>query len=183
MDFDAVFQLILKDFQGSKIDFALIGGFALASFGHPRATVDIDFLVDKKDFAKVKKFMSSYGYKLDYESEDVANFKGGIDKLGGVDFLLAHRKYSKAMLGRAITKNILDDKFKVKVIIPEDLIGLKVQSSTNDPERYHQDMADIEVLFKENFRNLNMELIKEYFSIFNRTEELNKILEKVKHVK
>jgi len=181
MDFGAIFRLILQDFPKAQINFALIGGFALASHGYPRATIDIDFLVDKKDFPKIKELMLSYGYTLAHESEDAANFVGGTDKLGRVDFLLAHRKYTAEMLKRAVNKDILNNQFKVKVLKVEDLIGLKVQASSNDPERYHQDMSDIETLLKGNLSNLDLNLIKEYFSIFEREKELAEILKRIKN--
>lgn len=179
MDFEGVFQLLLGSFEKAKIDAALIGGFALHSAGYTRMTNDIDFLIDKEDVPKVKVIMSSTGYELLHESEDVSNFVSRLSGLGRVDFLYAHRHYAKAMLKRAAKKDILGGRFKVKVIIPEDLIGLKVQSSSNDPARYHQDMADIEAAIRANRSKLNMELIKEYFDLFGRGDDLRKILEKL----
>ena len=65
----------------------------------------------------------------------------------------------------------------MKVLTVEDQIGLKVQSSSNDPERLHQDMADIELLIKNNYRNLDLNLLREYFSLFERKEEFEKYSE------
>jgi hypothetical protein len=154
----------------------------LHTAGVTRTTEDIDFLVLKEDMPKVKKIMLSYGYELLYESEDVSNFLGGMDELGKIDFLHAHRKYAKSMLQRAEKKEIIGGKFKIKVVKAEDIIGLKVQSSSNDPARYHQDMADIEGVMRANYKNLDMHLIKEYFALFNREKELNEILEKLGNV-
>lgn len=181
MDFEAVFKLLLENFQKEKINFALIGGFALHLAGLSRTTQDIDFLVDKKDSPKVKKIMFSYGYELLHESEDVSNFLGKLKELGRIDFLFAHRQYAKLMLAKAEYKEILNGKFKVKVIRIEDLIGLKVQSSSNDPKRYHQDMADIESLLRIHYKNLDLGLIKEYFQLFGRENELEKILAEIKN--
>lgn len=181
MNFEAIFELLLKSFKKENITFALIGGFALAASGYYRATQDIDFLITKEDLGKIKKIMSSYGYDLIHESEDVANFLGKMEGLGKVDFLLAHRKYSKAMLVAAKDKEILNGKFKTKIIRPEDLIGLKVQSSSNDPSRYHQDIADIEALIQANYDRLDFKVIKEYFDLFDRGKELKEILKRVKN--
>jgi len=181
MNFESVFRLLIENFQKNKIDFAVIGGFALYAAGYTRATKDIDFLVTKEDTPKVKKIMLSYGYELLYESEDVSNFLGKMRELGKVDFLHAHRKYARAMLARAQEEKILDGKFKVKVVKPEDLIGLKVQSSSNDPNRFHQDLADIEAVIRANYENLDMDLIREYFVLFDRGKELKEILEKLKN--
>ena len=182
MDFVKVFEYLLKEFQKENIDFAIIGGFALQAYGLARATQDIDLLVlvDNKD--KVKEIMIKGVLNLLHESNDVLNFIGSKPALGRVDFLLAQRKYTHEMLKRAAEKDVFEGKFKVKFIKVEDQIGLKVQSSSNDPERYHQDMADVKELIKNNDSKLDMNIIKEYFSIFNRMEELDKILQGAKHV-
>ena len=129
---------------------------------------------------KVKKLLFSLGYQLLHESEDVSNFVGGLKELGRVDFLHAHRSYAKAMLERAQETDILNGQFRVKVIIPEDLIGLKVQSSSNDPARYYLDMADIEEMIRINYKNLKLDLIEEYFKLFHREAELEGILQRVR---
>ena len=183
MDFDKVFKFILTDFSSHQINFALIGGFALASWGYPRSTLDIDFLLDKDDLPKVKSQMTALGYDIAHESEEVITFQSKLTPLGLVDFLLAHRHYTKGMLARAKEQSILDERHKIKVVTAEDLIGLKVQASSNDPHRYHQDMADIEAIIRENYTSLDFKLIKEYFAIFKREKDLEAILEKTKNVK
>lgn len=45
------------------------------------------------------------------------------------------------------------------------------------------DMIDIEWLIKFNYHCLNMDLIREYFRVFNRENELDEIIKKVKNVK
>ena len=181
MDFKAVFRLLLDNFSQSKIDFAIIGGIALQIGGFMRATRDIDLLIAKEDMPAAKNIMLSLGYDLLHESQDVGNFLSKLPALGAVDFLLAHRKYAKAMLARAKREKIFDGEYSVKVVIPEDLIGLKVQSSSNDSERYHQDMADIEYLLKANYGKIDMSLVEEYFKIFDRDNELKEILGKIKN--
>jgi len=180
MDFDKAFRSILAGLKKERVDFALIGGFALAAAGYSRATDDIDFLVNKADWPKVKKLMGTLRYDLRHESEDAGNFFGKDAEMGRVDYLLAHRKYAKAMLGRAKKSDSIKGAGKIKVLIPEDLIGLKVQASSNDPLRYFRDMADIESMLVANQGKLNMKLIREYFKIFDRETELDDTLKKLK---
>lgn len=179
MNFEAVFEILLRQFEKEKIRVALIGGFALSVVGYVRATNDIDFLVDKDDTDRLKKILLAQGYELSYESGEVSTFVNPLMVLGRVDFLYAHRKYSKAMLERAKAHEIFNGKLKVKVVTPEDLIGLKVQSSSNDPSRYHQDMADIEHVLLANKGKLDIVLIREYFELFGRAVEFEKLLGKV----
>ena len=181
MNFALVSKFLIEVFTREKIDFALIGGFALQAVGIARTTFDIDMLVLSKNSAKIKEIMLRYGYDLIYESKDVLNFVGKKMELGRVDFLLAHRKYALAMLERAEEKEIFEGKFKIKVIKIEDLIGLKVQSSSNDPDRLHKDMADIGLLIRTNYAKLDFNLLREYFNLFNRETELEDIIKKINY--
>lgn len=174
------FELVIKEFQKQSIDFAVIGGLALQQFGVNRTTDDIDFLILVSDKDKVNEVMIKLGYELKHESTDILNFFSKDSTFDRIDFLIAHRQYALAMLERAVLREVLGGKCKIKFLKAEDQIGLKVQSSTNDPERYHQDLADIEKLIEYNYDSLDMNIIREYFKIFNREEELNMILKRVK---
>jgi predicted nucleotidyltransferase len=180
MEFLAVMEFLIRAFQRENIDFAVIGGLALQAAGVTRTTCDIDVLILREDKEKVKETMFRQGYELLHESEDVINFYGQRVELGRVDCLLAHRKYAVAMLGRAEQQEVFGGKFKMKVVRIEDQIGLKVQSSSNDPRRLYQDMADIESLVKIHSRRLDLELVREYFMIFGREEELDAALKRIR---
>jgi hypothetical protein len=82
----------------------------MAALGVPRATGDIDFLVD--------------GDRADDE------------------------------LARAQTRRSLGTRVQVRGLDAEDLIGLKVQSSTNNPDRVARDMDDIRRLLEGPARDL-----------------------------
>jgi len=179
MDFEAIFELIITSFKKENIDFAVIGGFAVSAAGYTRATKDIDLMVIKTDIPKVRKIMLSYGYELVQENDEFSMFVGKLKKMGEVDIVHAHRKYAIGMLNNARYKDILNGKFKIKVIRPEDLIGLKVQSIFNNKDRYLHDMADIEAVLRVNRGNLDMALIREYFDLFGMGDELNKLMERL----
>ncbi len=181
MNFAAVFRLLLERFEKEGIQFALIGGFALHAAGYMRTTQDIDFLVADEDVGKIKTILLTLGYEVLHQSPDVSNFAGKLRELGRVDFLHAKRFYTKKMLERAREHPILDGQFKVKTIIPEDIIGLKVQASVNDPRRYSQDMIDIETLMRLYQGKLNLELIKQYYDLFDKQKDFEDLLRKVSH--
>lgn len=181
MYFISVFKFLIENLEREKIDFAIIGGFALQAFGIPRTTFDIDLLILSEHSEKIKDIMIRHGYNLMHESEEVLNFHGKKPELGRVDFMLAHRKYAVEMLKRAERKEIFGGKFNIRVIRLEDQIGLKVQSSSNDPQRLHKDMADIELLIRNNYANLDLNLLREYFKLFEREKELDEILERIKY--
>ena len=147
------------------ISHALIGGFALAVYGYHRATIDIDFLADgsKKDL--IKKILSTKGFILKHESEEVLQFTG----TGFVDIVLANRPLSKAMLTQAIHNKELG----VHVLLAEDIIGLKIQAYKNDSTRCLQDKADIQKLLL--LSNLDLVLVKKYAELFNEWDEIVKL--------
>ena len=53
------------------------------------------------------------------------------------------------MLERAVEREIFDSTIKIKVLRPEDIIGLKLQAMNNDAERKEHDMQDIKSLMIE----------------------------------
>ena len=79
------------------------------------------------------------------------------------------------MLERAKIKDVFVGSLKIKTLIPEDIIGLKLQSVFNNPSREQIDIADIETLISIHKDNLDRELLKRYFSIF-KMEDLYKRL-------
>lgn len=176
MDFVAVIEFLVSQFQQQKIDFAFIGGFGLQSAGVARSTVDIDMLVLAADAQKVKEIMRAKGYELLHESPEILNFLSQQPQWGRVDFLLAHRQYALTMLKRAKSVEAFGGLRTFKVAAPEDLIGLKVQAVANTPERRDKDMADIRQLLDLRRKTMDMNLVREYFQIFEMEAELDRIL-------
>jgi hypothetical protein len=152
--------------QQAKISHALIGGFALAAYGYHRATADIDFLADgtKKDL--IKSILTSNGFELRHESDEVLQFTG----IGFLDILLANRPLSKKMLEKAKYNKEL----QIYMVCPEDIIGLKIQAYINDPKRELQDKADIQNLLS--LPSINLSEIKEYADLFGEWPAIEKIL-------
>lgn len=178
MNFELVFRELLQKFSEQNIRFALIGGFAMHVAGFTRATNDIDFLIDAENLGKIKAIMSKLGYELTHESLEFSNYWHPMAPLGCVDYLHAHREYTRQMLARTKTHKVLGS-FEVPVLIHEDIIGLKVQSMVNNPQRRSLDMADIEFLIRENFGKLNLDVLREYFHLFDRDYELDDLLKRI----
>lgn len=183
MDFKTVLSLIVGAFHKQNVRYALIGGFAMGVLGIMRATMDLDFLVDYNDISKVEKIMKKCDYRRVYSSKNVSQYVSDIKILGEVDFLHAFRTISLSMLKRAKEITLFEGKFKVKVLSPEDIIGLKLQALINDKSRENRGYSDIELIADFYRKSLNWNLIKEYFSLFKeekRFKELNKKYNNVK---
>lgn len=175
MDFKTVLSLIIKKFEEDNVSYALMGGFAIASLGIPRATVDLDFLVSKEDLLKVDRIVKTYGYGCVYKSEDVLQYVSSAKIFGEIDFLLAHREISITMLRRAETKEIFGGEFNIKVLKPEDIIGLKLQAIANNPKRTNQEYSDIESILENLGKNLDWKLLKQYFSLFEQDKKFEEL--------
>ncbi len=181
MDFIKVLNLILKSFTEEDIQYALIGGFAMGSWGIMRSTVDLDFLVNSADLDKIEKIMTGYTYKNIYKTENVSQYISDLKPFGQIDFLHAFRRISLSMLKRAVERPIFNSKYNIRVVIPEDIIGLKIQAMSNDISRELLEYADIQLLMERFGEKLNWKLIGEYFKLFKKEERYEEF--KKKHSK
>ena len=183
MDFKAVLSLIIKRFSKEQVRYALMGGFALGALGVPRATIDLDFLVHREDLPKIDSIMKENGYECMYKSENVSQYVSAVKIFGEIDFLFAFRDISIKMLERALTKDIFSGELKIRVLRPEDIIGLKVQALINDKTRAAKEYLDIEALMEYYGPDLDWISIKEYFEIFGKAGKFKELKKRFCDVK
>jgi hypothetical protein len=89
---------------------------------------------------------------------------------GEIDFDHAFREAALAMLARTVEKTLFSDGVSIKVVLPEDLIGLKLQAFVNNPDRSGLDRYDIEKLMELHGKTLDWKLVTQYFEIFESME-------------
>jgi hypothetical protein len=178
MNLKEVLKTLIAKFHERKIDLILSGGLALSTMNIFRFTKDIDFLVSEESRATVHEIMTDLGYELqEFSSDEIKSYLSPVKVFGQVDFLLARRKYTKSMMKRAAKKEVFDGEFQVKTLLPEDLIGLKIQAIYNDPEtRYLIDAPDIQRLLVLHKDKMDMQLVREYFKIFGMEDLLDEWL-------
>jgi hypothetical protein len=178
MDFKVVTKNILDAFRAADVRYSLIGGFALGVWEAGRSTVDMDFLVHRDDLDKIGKIMAGLGYECKYKTENVSQYVSSLKIFGEIDFIHAFRKASLEMLGRAKEKEIFNGEMKIRVLCPEDLIGLKLQAMRNNPSREQTDRADIEALVSLHREKLDWELLEGYFKLFEMEDSFKKLRDK-----
>jgi predicted nucleotidyltransferase len=181
MNLKEVLKILITRFQKEGIDFVLSGGLALSTMGIFRFTKDIDFLVYEKSKASIQDIMRDLGYqKQEFSTEEISSYWSPIKVLGQVDYLFARRKYTKAMMRRAKKRPVFDGKYMLKTILPEDLIGLKIQAISNDPRnRLPVDAPDIQRILQIKTNEIDMELVRLYFELFNKEDLLDEWLNKI----
>lgn len=177
MDLRGVLERVMSLFRQREIDCALIGGLALAAHGAPRATVDLDLLVDGDRADEVDALLGSIGYRALYRSDPVGNYTADDPALGRIDVLFVRRRYGRAMLQRAVTLPGTSVP-GVRVVDAADLIGLKLQSLSNDPARERLDLSDIDRLLRSPAA-IDLERVREYFRLFERESLLEDLLARV----
>lgn len=165
MDLKKALTLTVTEFEKNNIPYAIIGGFAVGALGIPRSTIDLDFLVSSETLHKVESIMLALGYDKVFSSENASQYVSPFPEMGEVDFLHAFRPISLKMLSEAETLPVFGKGTKVKVLKAEDIIALKLQSISNNPDRLAKDNSDIEELMKN--RPLNWEALKSYFELFD----------------
>jgi predicted nucleotidyltransferase len=175
-----VLKILISRFQNKGIDFVLSGGLALSTMGIFRFTKDIDFLVYEESKKTIHDIMTDLGYqKQDFSTEEIFSYWSPIKALGQIDYLFARRKYTRAMMRRAKKSPVFDGKYKLKTILPEDLIGLKVQAISNDPRnRFPVDAPDIQRILQTKIDEIDMDLVRMYFELFSKEDLLEEWLGK-----
>lgn len=142
MDFAGTIDRIEALLAAGHWRWAIAGGVALAAYGHPRMTLDVDIVTEAAAQAGLVAGLEATGYKTLYVSAGFSNHRHDDPALGRLDVvyvnaatadqLFASTRMRPGPAGRTIP-----------VPKPEHLIAMKVQAIQNAPERTWQDLADI----------------------------------------
>lgn len=118
----------------SKISYALVGGLAVSSWVEPRATKDIDIIVEDINSTLLNEALENIGYTLHSAAMEINNIKFkriskmmANDELFMLDLMQSNnQEYNKAIIDGSTKISINNS--QVYVASPEDLILLKVNS-------------------------------------------------------
>lgn len=169
MEFLKVIAAVVGDFEAERLNYALIGGFAMAVRGVQRATMDLDFILMLQDLPRADAVLTRHGYQRVFHTENVSHYLSADQSWGRIDLLHAFRSRSMGMLDRAERVGVTEG-LALRVVQVEDLIGLKVQALVNDPSRAEGDWSDIRLLVdsaRECGRAMDWELVADYLAVFH----------------
>jgi hypothetical protein len=136
---------VLEALDEAKVDYALIGALAVAVWGAPRATKDIDLLVRRDDLGRAIEAVRARGFTLEALPME---FKDGtevqrINKVDGagalmtLDFMIVDRNLESVWASRLPVP--FGDR-QVHVVSREQLIAMKARAARP------QDIMDIQNL-------------------------------------
>jgi hypothetical protein len=145
VDFARVLRHLSTWFEAQNQPYALIGGGALAAYGHLRTTLDLDFVVPAEIQDELVNFMVQSGYETLHRSSGYSNHLNADPELGRLDFVYVSGPTQTALFAEA-RKLPGPDALETPVPKPEHLIAMKVQAMKNDPSRRFQDLEDIRFL-------------------------------------
>lgn len=160
MDFAREIEDIGTFLAGAGFPFAIIGGVALAAYGHPRMTLDLDVVTDATAQDAVVAFMESRGFATLHRSSGYSNHRHADRRRGRVDFMYV-RGETAARLFAGLRHLPGPGGRPIAVPRPEHLVAMKVQAMKQAPERTWQEMADIGHLVR--LEGVNRDEIRGYF--------------------
>lgn len=169
MNFANVIATLSRRLDARQVHYALIGGYAMALRGVPRATLDLDFLLMLEDLEIADAILGELGYRRDFRSDNVSHYVNPDETWGRIDILHAFRGPSLAMLRRAERVPVGTD-LSLPVATIEDIIGLKVQAIANQPSRALPDWHDIALLLTaagERRVEIDWQLLGDYLRLFH----------------
>jgi hypothetical protein len=162
--------------SGAGFPFAVIGGVALAAYGHPRMTLDLDLVSQAAAQDPIVAFMESRGFVTLHRSAGYSNHRHADRRHGRVDFMYV-RGETAARVFSGLRRLPGPGGRPIAVPRPEHLAAMKVQAMKDAPERTWQEMADIGYLLK--LEGVKRDEVRAYFEkadLLERWRELERAL-------
>lgn len=166
------------------IDFALIGGLAVSTWGAVRATQDVDLLADSNPSPigdplvrdGLGKFLQKKRCAVDWrvgDSDDPIplllriEFPKSMGRLSA-DILWAHKRWHQEALQHRL--EVRSGKLRMYILHPEDLILLKLDAGGP------QDILDVQALLAAQSPELDIERLKRTAARLRLQKQLNRCL-------
>ena len=138
---------LISKLKQEKIEFALCGGLAMAVYAFPRATMDIDIIIEQASISEVKRIANELGFSVD---SGLMEFQKGAIKIHRLVKINPEFKEELVLDLLIVTDEIQDvwqsrkeiswEKGTLPVVSPEGLIRLKTMRNKG------QDRDDIKHL-------------------------------------
>jgi Nucleotidyl transferase AbiEii toxin, Type IV TA system len=159
MSLESIVESLSRFFARGKMDFGIIGAFAMYSYGYIRATRDIDFITRAEYKTKVIKYLESLGFETIHSSDAFSNHLHPIGSVR-IDIMYVDPSTADAIFKETQRRLVLKD-LELPVVSAEHLIAMKLFAVQSNPERRFKDFADIREILKH--ATCDMRKVREYF--------------------
>jgi hypothetical protein len=147
VDFAAEFRVVSSFLTGRGYRVAVIGGVALAAYGHPRLTLDLDLVTERAAAAEVVTLMESRGFTTLHQSPAYSNHRHRDRLHGRIDFMYVRNSTAERLFA-SVRELPGPSGALIPVPRPEYLAAMKVQALADSPDRMWQDLSDIGYLLR-----------------------------------
>jgi len=176
VEFERVLDAVTGFLDRQGVPSALIGGLAMAAYGLPRTTLDLDFVVPGDAQDALVEFLEGMGYGTLHRSSGYSNHVHSDPGLGRVDVVYVRGETSRELFTQR--RWIAGPGGREQAVPrPEHLAAMKAFAMKNDPSRTFREMEDIRFLMT--LPGVNRDEIRSYFlkhGLGNRYAEIEKTL-------
>jgi hypothetical protein len=145
VDFERVLRMLAGFFSTDRLQWGVIGGLAVAVYGAPRTTLDVDIVVDGDSQEQTIDFLESQGYETLHRSSGYSNHLHQDPDLGRVDVVYVGGDTSRLIFAD-VAMHPGPGGIAIPVPRPEHIAAMKAYSIKNDPRRTLRELADIRSL-------------------------------------
>jgi hypothetical protein len=145
VNFANVLQTVVQFLDSHGTRHAVIGGVAIAMYGHPRTTLDLDLIVEAVIQEDLIRWLESLGYQTLHRSSGYSNHAHPEPSWGELDFVYAQGETAEKLFS-GCRMSPGPGGLTVPVPRPEHIAALKVTAMKNDPARTFREQEDIRFL-------------------------------------
>ena len=162
--------------SAKKLEFLLIGGFAVNAHGYSRMTGDIDLAVRKKDRGKWTNLAQTLGYRVKSEEEAFLQFDGAGSGQWPLDLMLLNDPTFDGLWAASIETPQDDRMFHVVSL--DHLLALKLHVLKQAKlHRFMKDFQDVVTLVLINKVNLRSEKYRQLFEKYGTLDLYEKVID------
>ena len=170
---EELFKMLSVEFERDRIQFLLIGGYAVNAHGYSRTTRDVDVMIVSSDFDKAKQVVQRCGYRQYVHKDLCARFVDHEKQWPPLDLVFVEQETFQNMVKEARRVEMMGR----KLLVPsaEHLIALKLHAIKNDPKREARDLNDIFELIKAKGLDVSEPKFKDFCLKFGNADLFERI--------
>jgi hypothetical protein len=166
------FKLVTSFFSERKLDYAIIGAFALQAYGYTRATKDIDFITRLDSQPAIVGYMESLGFETLQRTNGFSNHIHAIEA-ARIDFMYVSGRTAETLFSALTFRSVLDG-INLPVLSPEHYLALKLFAAQSNPDRKDKDLLDIKELLR--VVQIDRSVVEKQFKKYGQEESLHGLI-------